>query len=88
MVKFWLNFYQSLFDLNNFIFNDPNDSSKDKAVKILNVLSLLVMFFSLLFTLKTKKVFYFGIGIIILSIIILIYNNNYSLISNIDINNY
>jgi hypothetical protein len=75
MVNFWLNNFESLFALNNFNLNNSPDV---KAIKILNILSLFIIVFSILFTLKTKKVFYFGIGIILLSIIILIYNNNYS----------
>jgi len=75
MVNFWLESYDALFDLSNF--KNLNAASVDTLVKFLNIISLMVLILSLILTIKTKNTFYFGSGIIILSIIIIIrYSNN------------
>jgi hypothetical protein len=64
MPKFWLDNFLDLFSIDNFKLND--------SVKLYNVLSLVIIIVGLVLVFKTKKMFYFGISIILLSIIIVL----------------
>ena len=64
MVEFWLDSFK--FDLENFNLQTIDTN------KLLNIVSLIVLLSSLLIAFNTKNVFYFGIGIIILSVIIVL----------------
>ena len=64
MPQFWLDNFLDLFSIDNFKLND--------SVKIYNVLSLIVIIIGFILVFKTKKTMYFGITVIVLSIIIVI----------------
>jgi len=64
MPQFWLDNFVDLFSMDNFKLND--------SVKFYNVISLLVIIIGLAMVFKTKKTMYYGITIIILSVIIVI----------------
>jgi hypothetical protein len=69
MVKFWLYNFTDLFSLENF------KSTNSDTNKILNIISLLVLLIGIILVFVTKKPVYFGLSIIILSIIIFINSN-------------
>jgi len=64
MPQFWLDNFLDLFSIDNFKLND--------TTKVYNVLSLIVIILGLAMVFKTKKPMYFGISVIILSVIIVI----------------
>ena len=64
MPQFWLDNFVDLFSIDNFKLND--------IIKFYNVISLLVIIIGLAMVFKTKKTMYFGITVIILSVIIVI----------------
>jgi len=69
MVKFWLDNFTDLFSLENF------KSINTDINKILNVISLSIIILSIILVYINKNPIYFGIAIIIISIIILIKYN-------------
>jgi hypothetical protein len=64
MSQFWLDNFLDLFSIDNFKLND--------STKLYNVLSLMVIIIGIAMVFKTKKTMYFGISVIILSVIIVI----------------
>ena len=64
MVKFWLDDFQELLNLDNFKFSD--------TTSLFNVISIIVIIFSIYLTLKRKDIYCFGVGIIILNILIIL----------------
>lgn len=74
MVGFWLYDPLSLFSLENFTILST-DSKADKVNKILNIISLIVIIIGVGLSLLRKNTIYFGITIVLLSLIILIQSN-------------
>jgi len=64
MPQFWLDNFLDLFSIDNFKLDD--------TIKVYNVLSLIVIIIGFILVFKTKKPMYFGISVIILSVIIVI----------------
>jgi len=64
MPQFWLDNFLDLFSIDNFKLNDTTN--------LYNVLSLIVIIIGIAMVFKTKKPMYFGISVIILSVIIVI----------------
>ena len=79
MTEFWLDNFTELLSVENFNFskyttNTTNTTSTTN--KIYNIISLVVIIIGLMLVYKTKKPMYFGIVIVILSVIILLKSSN------------
>ena len=70
MPHFWLDNFSDLFSIDNLKLNDN--------IKLYNVISLIIIIISLVLVFKTKKTMYFGICVILLSIIIVIQKSSSS----------
>ena len=71
MTDFWLDNFADLFSINNFSFKD----SGNNYIKILNLVALFSIITGLVLVIITKKPFYFGLIILVLSMTILIKTN-------------
>ena len=70
MVQFWLDNLKFLISTQNFNFSNASPSQKD--IQILNIVAMTSLIVGLLLVFTKKKVIYFGISIIIMSLTILI----------------
>ena len=72
MIDFWLDNFADLFSINNF---SLNDSRPEGYIKILNLVALFSIITGAVLVAVTKKPFYFGLVILVLSMTILIKTN-------------
>ena len=73
MIHFWLNRFGELLNIYNFTYSSK-DTAKTKQIKFLNALSIIIIIVGTALTIKHKQPYYFGIVMILLSLIVLIYN--------------
>ena len=71
MINFWLNNFSDLFSFENFNI-EKSTNTTEKHYKMLNIVALLSIVIGIVLVYVTKKPFYFGITILILSLTILI----------------